>query len=221
MKIIHMQMMAEESGGPAKKTAPFKLPKLPYPVDALEPYIDAETMEIHHGKHHQTYVDKLNEAIGGTPYEGKSIEDLLIGLKTLPDDVRKAVRNNGGGHYNHSLFWSVLGPEGGGEPEGELGDAVGSEFGSFDGFRKKWVEVALDRFGSGWVWLCVKDGGLELSSLPNQDCPLSFGRVPVLGCDVWEHAYYLKYRNKRQEYVEAFFEVVDWAEVGRRFKAAV
>ena len=196
----------------------FELPKLKYAYDALVPYIDEQTMKIHHGKHHQGYTDKLNAAIEGAEMEGKTIENILINL----DMANKAVRNNGGGFYNHCLFWEVMSPKGGGEPSGELESAINSAFGSFADFKEKFSEAAKTQFGSGWAWLCVHDGGkVEICSTPNQDNPLmpevGCGGTPILGIDVWEHAYYLKYQNKRPDYVEAFFNLIDWDEVSKRY----
>lgn len=196
----------------------FELPKLPYAYDALEPHIDARTMEIHHTKHHNGYTDKLNAAIEGTDLEGKSIEDILTGL----DMNNGAVRNNGGGFYNHSLFWTILSPSGGGKPSGELAEAIESAFGSFDAFKTKFTGAAGTRFGSGWAWLCVHKGGkLEVCSTPNQDNSLmpgvGCGGHPILGLDVWEHAYYLNYQNKRPEYIEAFFNIINWDEVSKLY----
>lgn len=192
----------------------FKLPELPYAYDALEPNIDARTMEIHYTKHHQGYTDNLNKAIEGTDMDNKSIEDILKNL----DMENKAVRNNGGGYFNHSLFWKIMSPNGGGEPSGELAKAIDDAFGSFDQFKEKFSNAAKTQFGSGWAWLCVKKGGaLEISSTPNQDNPLmpntGCDGYPILGLDVWEHAYYLKYQNKRPDYVSAFWSVIDWDEV--------
>lgn len=192
----------------------FELPKLPYAYDALEPHIDAQTMEIHHGKHHKGYTDNLNNAIKGTELEGKSIEDILKNL----DMENKAVRNNGGGFFNHSLFWKVMSPNGGGEPSGELANAINDAYGSFEAFKEKFSNAAKTQFGSGWAWLCVHKGGkVEVCSTPNQDNPLmpnvGCGGNPILGLDVWEHAYYLKYQNKRPDYVSAFWNVVNWDEV--------
>lgn len=199
----------------------FQLPDLPYAHDALEPHIDTQTMQIHHGKHHAGYTSKLNAAIEGTDLEGKSIEDILQNL----DMSNGAVRNNGGGFYNHSLFWTVMSPNGGGEPSGDLADAINSAFGSYDAFKEQFAAAAGTRFGSGWAWLCVHDGGkVEICSTPNQDNPLmpdvGCGGTPILGLDVWEHAYYLKYQNKRPDYVQAFFNVINWDEVTRRYNAA-
>ena len=205
----------------------FELPALPYGYDALEPYIDTCTMLIHHTKHHAGYVNKLNAALAKHPeWEGRSLEELLGNLDALPEDIRTAVRNNGGGHFNHSLFWTVMSPQGGGEPEGELRQAIDAAFGSFAAFREAFTKAALGRFGSGWAWLVVlDDGSLAVTSTPNQDNPLMRGYVdvtgtPILGLDVWEHAYYLRYQNRRAAYVEAWWNVVNWAEVARRFQEA-
>ncbi|MVO09816.1 superoxide dismutase [Flavobacterium sp. TP390] len=196
----------------------FELPKLPYAYDALEPHIDAKTMEIHHSKHHNGYTTNLNNAIEGTDLEGKTIENILINL----DMNNAAVRNNGGGFYNHSLFWTVMSPNGGGKPTGDLAVAIDTAFGSFDAFKAEFAKAAATRFGSGWAWLCVhKDGKLEVCSSANQDNPLmpgiGCGGTPILGLDVWEHAYYLNYQNRRPDYIEAFFNVINWTEVTRRF----
>jgi superoxide dismutase, Fe-Mn family len=198
----------------------FELPALPYASDALEPHIDKATMEIHHGKHHQAYVDNLNKAIAGTDAENKKIEDIQANISTYAP----AVRNNGGGHYNHSLFWSIMSPNGGGSPSGELANAIDSAFGSFDEFKKKFAEAGTTRFGSGWAWLSVAGGKLQVSSTPNQDNPLmdvaEVKGTPILGMDVWEHAYYLKYQNKRPDYIAAFWNVVNWDAVADRFAKA-
>ena len=196
----------------------FELPKLPYAYDALEPHIDAKTMEIHHTKHHNGYTTKLNAAIEGTDHAGKSIEDILTGL----DMKNSAIRNNGGGFFNHSLFWTILSPKGGGKPSGALAEAINSAYGSYDGFKQKFTDAAGTRFGSGWAWLCVHKGGkVEICSTPNQDVPLmpgvGCGGHPILGLDVWEHAYYLNYQNKRPDYIEAFFHIVNWDEVSRLY----
>ncbi len=201
--------------------ADFKLPDLPYSFDALEPYIDAKTMEIHHDKHHGGYVTKLNKAVEGTDMAGKSLEDLMKNVSKHPT----AVRNNGGGHFNHSLFWTIMGPDKGGEPTGGIAEAIKSEFGSFEEFKDKFSNAAATRFGSGWAWLIVKDNGkLAITSTPNQDNPVmdvaEDRGTPVLGLDVWEHAYYLKYQNKRPEYIDAFFNVINWEEVHRRYEEA-
>jgi Fe-Mn family superoxide dismutase len=199
----------------------FTLPDLPYGFDALEPHIDARTMEIHHDRHHAGYVSKLNGALEGHPdLQSKSLEDLLGNLDGLPADIRTAVRNNGGGHANHSLFWTVMSPDGGGEPGGDLGDAIASAFGSFDDFKSKLSGAAGGQFGSGWGWLVADGGTLSVTSTPNQDTPLMEGKTPILGVDVWEHAYYLKYQNKRPDYLEAWWNVVNWDEVARRFADA-
>lgn len=204
----------------------YELPELPYAYDALEPHIDARTMEIHHSKHHAGYVSKVNAALEGhDDLASKSIEDLIAGVNSLPDDVKTAVRNNGGGVANHNLFWSVMSPNGGGEPSGELADAITSAFGSFADFKEKFNQAAATRFGSGWAWLGVKDGGLAVCSTPNQDNPLMVGIAdcnctPILGLDVWEHAYYLNYQNRRPDYISAFWNVINWDEVASRFAAA-
>jgi Fe-Mn family superoxide dismutase len=189
-----------------------ELPPLPYPTNALEPHIDAKTMEIHHGKHHQAYVTNLNKALDGhADLAAKSIENLIANLHAVPEAIRTAVRNNGGGHANHSLFWKLMGPNKGGEPKGSLGDAIAKAFGSFGAFKEKFEAAGLGRFGSGWVWLIKnKAGQLEIISTPNQDSPIMDGHTPILGCDVWEHAYYLNYQNRRADYLKAFWSVVDW-----------
>ena len=196
---------------------PFKLPELAYAFSALEPHIDARTMEIHHGKHHNAYVTNLNNAIVGTDAEHLSIEDICKNISKYPAPIR----NNGGGHYNHSLFWSILGPNAGGSPSGKLADAINEAFGSFDTFKEKFAAAGITRFGSGWAWLIVKDGKLEVSSTPNQDNPLmdvaDVKGIPLLGCDVWEHAYYLNYQNRRADYLAAFWNVVNWSKVSERF----
>jgi Fe-Mn family superoxide dismutase len=195
-----------------------ELPKLPYAHDALEPHIDARTMEIHHGKHHQAYVTNLNKALEGHPdLQALSIEDLLRRIDAVPDSIRTTVRNNGGGHANHSLFWTVMSPRGGGKPSGALGDALRSTFGSFEDFQAKMKSTAVGQFGSGWAWLVQGKGGLEVIGRPNQDSPLMEGKTPLLGVDVWEHAYYLKYQNRRPDYVDAWWNVVDWNAVAQRF----
>jgi len=196
-----------------------ELPKLPYPYDALEPHIDARTMEIHHTKHHQAYVNGLNGALEKAPdLQKKSLEDLLKGIQTVPEAIRTAVRNHGGGHHNHSLFWQIMGPKKGGEPEGKLADALKSTFGGFDKFKEQFTTAATTRFGSGWAWLVMAGGRLEVLSTANQDSPLMDGKTPLLGLDVWEHAYYLKYQNRRPDYAGAWWNVVNWEEVGRRFE---
>jgi Fe-Mn family superoxide dismutase len=199
----------------------FTLPALPYAHDALEPHIDKLTMEIHHGKHHQAYVDNLNKAIAGTPHEGKSLEELVANAGS----ISPAVRNNGGGHWNHSFFWEILAPNAGGKPSGKLGDAINTAFGTFEAFQEKFNTAGTTRFGSGWAWLIVKDGKLEVTSTPNQDNPLmdvaEVKGTPILGVDVWEHAYYLKYQNKRPDYLKAIWNVIDWKKVGERYEAAL
>ncbi|HFQ6560108.1 TPA: superoxide dismutase [Listeria monocytogenes] len=199
----------------------YELPKLPYTYDALEPNFDKETMEIHYTKHHNTYVTKLNEAVAGHPeLASKSVEELVANLDSVPEDIRGAVRNPGGGHANHTLFWSILSPNGGGAPTGNLKAAIESEFGTFDEFKEKFNAAAAARFGSGWAWLVVNDGKLEIVSTANQDSPLSDGKTPVLGLDVWEHAYYLKFQNRRPEYIDTFWNVINWDEANKRFDAA-
>jgi superoxide dismutase, Fe-Mn family len=199
---------------------PFTLPDLPYPFDALEPYIDKATMEVHHGKHHAAYVANVNKALESAPaLAGKSLEELLAGnLAAVPENIRTAVRNNGGGHLNHSMFWKIMGPKAGGQPSGKLAEAINGAFGGYDQFKEKLSAAAMGRFGSGWAWL-VKDpsGKLDIYSTANQDNPLIEGRIPVLGVDVWEHAYYLKYQNRRAEYLAAWWNVVNWKEVEKRF----
>ncbi len=199
-----------------------ELPTLPYAFDALEPHIDARTMEIHHDKHHATYVNKLNAALESHPdLQSKSLEDLLAGLTSLPDSVRGAVNNHGGGHLNHSIFWNNMSPNGGGAPSGELASAIDSAFGSFDEFKTKFASAAAARFGSGWAWLCAdRSGKLTVRDFPNQDNPLTEGFKPLLGIDVWEHAYYLKYQNRRPDYIAAFWNVVNWSDVADRFAKA-
>lgn len=199
----------------------FELPQLPYDFNALEPHIDARTMEIHHGKHHNAYVTKLNEALEGSDLQGKDLEELMKNISSAPT----AVRNNGGGHYNHSLFWTIMSPNGGGEPTGDLAEAIRSKFGSFSSFKEEFEKAAATRFGSGWAWLTVDGSGkLQVSSTPNQDNPVmdvaEVQGTPILGLDVWEHSYYLKYQNKRPEYISAFWNVVNWEEVGKRYASA-
>ncbi|MFZ2877354.1 MAG: superoxide dismutase [Enterococcus aquimarinus] len=199
----------------------YQLPKLPYGYDALEPYIDVETMHIHHEKHHNAYVTNLNAAIEKHPELGsKSIEELIADIDALPEDIRTAVRNNGGGHANHTFFWEIMAPKAGGEPVGELKTAIDEAFGSFTDFKAKFKAAATTRFGSGWAWLVLKDGKLEIISTPNQDSPLMEGLAPILGLDVWEHAYYLNYRNVRPDYVDAFWNVVNWDKVNELYLAA-
>jgi Fe-Mn family superoxide dismutase len=200
---------------------PHTLPALPYDFGALEPHIDAQTMQIHHDKHHQAYVNNLNAALDKHPeWHTKSLDELLRGINTVPEDIRTAVRNNAGGHHNHSLFWTIMGPKAGGEPSGKLADAIGSAFGGFAKFKEAVATAATTRFGSGWAWLAVSGGKLEVFSTANQDSPVMDGKIPLLGLDVWEHAYYLKYQNRRPDYVTAWWNVVNWTEVGRRFDAA-
>ena len=195
----------------------FSVPDLPYDYAALEPHIDEATMRVHHDKHHQAYVDKANGALEGTEWADRHVEEVLQSLDSLPADKQGPVRNNGGGHYNHSLFWQMLSPDGGGAPSGELASAIDAAFGSFEDFKAKFKEAGIGQFGSGWAWL-VKDGdGVAIAKTPNQDSPISDGRTPLLGCDVWEHAYYLKYQNKRPDYIDAFWNVVNWDYVGQRF----
>ena len=199
---------------------PFELPPLPYAFNALEPHIDATTMEIHHDRHHKAYVDNANAALAGTAWENSSVEDVLTSLDQIPEDIRMAVRNNAGGHYNHSLFWEIMGPNGGGAPGGALGAAIDSTFGSLDDLKAKVNDAGVKRFGSGWTWLVVSGGALEVMSTPNQDTPLSEGKAPILGIDVWEHAYYLEDQNKRPVYLEAWWNVVNWDAVAARYDAA-
>ncbi|HAJ38283.1 MAG TPA: superoxide dismutase [Chloroflexi bacterium] len=199
----------------------FTLPALPYAENALEPYIDARTMNIHHTKHHQAYITNLNNAIAGTEWENMSIEEICRKIDSVPENIRTAVRNNGGGHANHSLFWTIMGPNAGGAPTGALAEAINAKWGSFDEFKAKFKALGVGRFGSGWAWLVVKgDGSLEAYSLPNQDSPLMQGDTPILGVDVWEHAYYLNYQNRRPDYLDAWWNVVNWAEVARLYAAA-
>jgi superoxide dismutase, Fe-Mn family len=197
----------------------YEVPPLPYDYNALEPHIDEETMRLHHDKHHQAYVDKANGALEGTEWDGKPIEDVLRDLASLPADKRTVVRNNGGGHYNHSLFWEQLGSGKGGAPSGSVGEAIDSAFGSFDDFKAKFKDAGVNQFGSGWAWLVHDGSGLQVVSTPNQDNPVSEGSTPLLGVDVWEHAYYLKYQNRRPDYIDAFWNVVDWDKVAERYSA--
>ncbi|SFU36385.1 superoxide dismutase [Alicyclobacillus macrosporangiidus] len=199
-----------------------ELPPLPYDYNALEPHIDEQTMRIHHDRHHGTYVNNLNAALEGHPdLQAKSLDELLRNINSVPESIRTAVRNNGGGHANHSLFWEIMSPNGGGQPTGALADAINSTFGSFEKFKDEFSKAAAGRFGSGWAWLVVDNGKLAITSTPNQDSPLMEGKTPILGLDVWEHAYYLKYQNKRPDYIAAWWNVVNWAEVGKRYEAAV
>jgi Fe-Mn family superoxide dismutase len=198
----------------------FEVPPLPYAYDALEPHIDAETMTLHHDKHHQAYVDKLNGAVDGTDWASKSIEEIVANLSDLPSDIAGPVRNNGGGHLNHSLFWESMSPDGGGAPDGDLGAEIDAAFGSFDAFKEQFEAAGVGRFGSGWAWLVLDGGELKIVSTPNQDSPLTDGQAPLLGNDVWEHAYYLKYQNRRPEYLKAWWNVVSWGVVADRLAAA-
>lgn len=200
---------------------PFSLPDLPYPANALEPHIDAQTMEIHHDKHHAAYMNNLNNAIAGTNLEGKDIVEILSNFDSVPENIKTAVRNNGGGYANHNLFWVIMSPNGGGQPSGELGNAINQAFGSFDAFKEKFSNAAATRFGSGWAWLVVKkDGSLDVYSTANQDSPYMQGDTPILGLDVWEHAYYLKYQNRRPEYISAFWNVINWDAVAKNYSEA-
>lgn len=196
----------------------YKLPELPYAYDALEPHFDKETMTIHHTKHHNTYVTNLNNALeGNEELLAKSVEDLIADLDAVPEAARTAVRNNGGGHANHTFFWEIISPNGGGEPTGALADAISSKFGSLDAFKEEFAKAGATRFGSGWAWLVLNNGELEVMSTPNQDSPIMEGKTPLLGLDVWEHAYYLHYQNRRPDYIAAFWNVVNWDEVAKRF----
>ena len=199
---------------------PYEVPALPYAEDALEPNIDAQTMQIHHDKHHQAYVDKANAALEGTEWAEKPVEEVLKNLSSLPQDKQGPVRNNGGGHYNHSLFWNWMAPDAGAEPDGDLRSAIDSAFGSFDDFKAKFKDAGVNRFGSGWSWLVHDGSGLAVVSTANQDNPISDGKTPLLGVDVWEHAYYLKYQNKRPDYIDAWWNVVNWSAVADAYKAA-
>jgi superoxide dismutase, Fe-Mn family len=212
--------MTDASGG--AMAHPFQLPDLPYATDALEPHIDARTMEIHHDRHHKAYTDKLNEAIGKYPaWQDKEIDQILRDIDRIPEDIRTVVRNNGGGYANHNLFWEIMGPNGGGEPGGELSDAIRSTFGSFSDFKEKLSTAAAGQFGSGWGWLVVgSGGGLKVYSTPNQDSPHMNGETPILGVDVWEHAYYLKYQNKRPDYIGAWWNTINWDAVADRYARA-
>jgi Fe-Mn family superoxide dismutase len=202
---------------------PYELPKLPYAYDALEPHIDARTMEIHHTKHHAGYVANLNKAVAGTQWAEKSPQELVAQLDRLPESIRTAVRNNGGGHVNHSMFWTIMSPKGGGQPKGELAKAVDSQLGGFDQFAAAFSDAGMKQFGSGWAWLCVdpRSKKLSVTNTPNQDNPITAGLIPILGVDVWEHAYYLKYQNRRADYVKAFFNVIDWDAVAGRYADAL
>ena len=196
------------------------LPKLSYAYDALEPHIDAKTMEIHHTKHHQAYIDKLNGAIKGTEFEKMDLNKLLHQLNKVPDNIRMVVRNNGGGHSNHSMFWQIMSPDGGGDPSGAVGDAINEAFGSFDKFKEVFANAAVSRFGSGWTWLMIEDGRLGITSTPNQDTPIMDGKHVILGLDVWEHSYYLLYQNRRPDYIKAWWNVVNWDRVNELFEEA-
>ena len=198
----------------------FSVPDLPYDYDALEPHIDEQTMRVHHDKHHQAYVDKANGALEGTEWADKDVDEVLQDLSSLPEDIRTPVRNNAGGHSNHSFFWQIMSPDGGGEPEGDLASAIDDAFGSFDDFKSQFKDAGVNRFGSGWSWLVREDDGLAVVSTANQDSPISDGQTPLLGVDVWEHAYYLKYQNRRPDYIDAWWNVVNWEEVGRRLADA-
>jgi Fe-Mn family superoxide dismutase len=198
----------------------YEVPALPYDYNALEPHIDEQTMRVHHDKHHQAYVDKVNGALEGTEHADKPIEEVVANLDAVPEDKRNAVRNNGGGHLNHSLFWPSMSPDGGGEPSGELAEAINSAFGSFDAFKEQFEAAGVNQFGSGWAWLVLDGGKLAVTSTANQDNPISQGKTPLLGNDVWEHAYYLKYQNKRPDYLKAWWNVVDWDKVAERYSAA-
>jgi len=198
----------------------FTLPPLPYPYDALEPNIDARTMEIHHDKHHAAYVNNLNAALEKAPeFQSRSLDDLLQHLDQLPESIRTAVRNNGGGHWNHTMFWEIMKPNGGGAPKGKLGDAITKAFGGFDGFKTQFADAAAKRFGSGWAWLVSDNGNLSITSTPNQDTPIMEGKHAIMGVDVWEHAYYLKYQNRRPDYVSAWWNTLNWDEIARRYEA--
>jgi len=198
----------------------FEVPSLPYAAEALEPHIDAQTMTIHHDKHHQAYVDKLNAALEGTEHADRPIDEIIADLDSLPEDKRTPVRNQGGGHLNHSLFWPSMGADCGGAPDGDLGAAIDEAFGSFDDFKSKFEAAGAGQFGSGWAWLVLDGGALAVTSTANQDNPISDGKVPLLGNDVWEHAYYLKYQNKRPDYLKAWWNTVDWTEIAKRYSAA-
>jgi superoxide dismutase, Fe-Mn family len=198
----------------------YTLPALPYAFAALEPHIDAKTMEIHHGKHHQAYITNVNNAIAGTPFENKTVDELIAKLSEVPENIRTVVRNNGGGHANHTLFWTIMAPGAGGAPSGDLAAAINSSFGTFDAFKEAFAKAGVGRFGSGWAWLIHDKGKLTIESTPNQDSPVMEGKTPILGLDVWEHAYYLNYQNRRPDYIAAWWNVVNWAEVAKRFGAS-
>jgi superoxide dismutase, Fe-Mn family len=199
---------------------PFEVPPLPYGYEALEPHIDAETMRLHHDKHHQAYVDNANKALAGTDWADRPVEEVLVSLDSIPEDVRTAVRNNAGGHHNHTLFWEIMSPDGGGEPQGELAEAIRTAFGGVDELKAAVNDAGVKRFGSGWAWVVLDGGSLSVISTANQDSPLMDGQTPILGIDVWEHAYYLRYQNRRPEYLEAWWNVVGWDAVARRFEQA-
>ena len=199
---------------------PYAVPPLPYDYNALEPHIDEQTMRIHHDKHHQAYVDNANAALEGTEWADKPVEEVLANLSSLPSDKQGPVRNNAGGHANHSLFWTILGPNGGGTPSGDLAAAIDNAFGSFDAFKQQMVDAGVNRFGSGWAWLVLDNGRLSVTSSANQDSPISDGQTPLLGIDVWEHAYYLNYQNKRPDYLAAIWNVIDWSAVAERYASA-
>lgn len=198
----------------------YTLPALPYAFAALEPHIDAKTMEIHHGKHHQAYITNVNNAIAGTPFENKTVDELIAKLSEVPENIRTVVRNNGGGHANHTLFWTIMAPGAGGAPSGDLAAAINSSFGTFEAFKEAFAKAGVGRFGSGWAWLVHDKGKLTIESTPNQDSPVMEGKTPILGLDVWEHAYYLNYQNRRPDYIAAWWNVVNWAEVAKRFGAS-
>ena len=198
----------------------YTLPALPYAFAALEPHIDAKTMEIHHGKHHQAYITNVNNAIAGTPFENKTVDELIAKLSEVPENIRTVVRNNGGGHANHTLFWTIMAPGAGGAPSGDLAAAINSSFGTFEAFEEAFAKAGVGRFGSGWAWLVHDKGKLTIESTPNQDSPVMEGKTPILGLDVWEHAYYLNYQNRRPDYIAAWWNVVNWAEVAKRFGAS-
>ena len=200
---------------------PYEVPPLPYDYAALEPHIDEQTMRLHHDKHHQAYVDKANAALAGTEWADRPVDEVLRNLGELPEDKRTVVRNNGGGHYNHTLFWEIMGPDGGGEPEGALAEAIEQTFGGFDSFKQELSDAAVNRFVSGWGWLVVEGSSLRVTSTGNQDAPVMEGQTPILGVDVWEHSYYLKYQNRRPDYVAAWWNVVNWPEVARRYESLV
>jgi superoxide dismutase, Fe-Mn family len=215
LKRYHYIFLKEE------KEMAFELPQLPYAYDALEPHLDKETMEIHHSKHHNAYVTNLNNALAGNEeLLSKTVEEVIANLDAVPESARMAVRNNGGGHANHTLFWQILSPNGGGAPAGELADAINNKFGSFESFKEEFAKAATTRFGSGWAWLAVNNGELEVTSTPNQDSPVMEGKTPILGLDVWEHAYYLKFQNRRPDYINTFWNVVNWDEVSKRYQNA-